>query len=179
MATATAAVGVATSAAKFFEGRSMQRKGQKLIDNFRWQELDNPYEDMSVSTLGADLRKEQQQVGEATAIDALSKAGARELVGGIGRVGAQSNVVNREIAANLDEQQKRIDYASAGQEVQNQMMKEKRQADELAGYGQMMNTGMGMKHSAYGDMLNTAGFISQTDMGKSIDESVMSLFKGA
>ncbi len=42
MATATAAAGIAGGAAKFFTGNAMQKKGQKFIDNFKWNELQNP-----------------------------------------------------------------------------------------------------------------------------------------
>lgn len=178
MAIATGSIGLATSAAKFFEGKAMQKKGQEAIDNFQWQDLTNPYENLEVSTIGSDLRKETQQIGEATAIDALGKGGARALVGGLGKVQANRNVVNKEIAAGLDEKQKQIDFAAAGQDVRNQAMKEKREADELAGYGNMMNTGLGMKQGAYGDLLNTAGFVGQTDIGKSADASIGNWIKG-
>lgn len=178
MAAATAGAGIATSTAKFFEGKKMQNKAEEYIEEFQWQDLENPYENLEVSTLGSDLRKEQQSVGEATAVDALQKGGARALVGGLGRVQANQNLVNKEIAADLDRQQKELDFAAAGQDVQNQAMKEKRQADELAGYGNMMNTGLGMKQGAYGDLLNTAGFVSQTGIGKSVDASIENLIKG-
>ena len=160
MATATAitgALGFAGGAAKFFQGRKMQKDAEKFIKNFQWQDLENPYETLSVSTLGADLRREEAGRMSATSIDALQSGGTRALVGGIGKVQANNNITNREIAANLDEQQKRIDYAKAGQDVVNQNMIESRQANELAGYGQMMNVGMGMKYGGITDAINGIG----------------------
>lgn len=176
MATATAITGVAGSAAKFFEGRKMQKTAQKMIDQFKWQDLKNPYAETSVSTLGADLQKEQGLISDATAVEALSKGGVRGLVGGLGQVQGQSNVRSKEIAAGLDEQQKQLDFAAAGQDVQNQMMIEKRQTDELAGYGQMMNTGMGMKMQGITDLANTMGMVGQTGLGKAVDGKVAGLF---
>lgn len=178
MATATAAVGVAGGVAKFFEGRSMQRKAQSLIDNFEWQDLTNPYENQQVSTLGSDLRTEQANITTATNVEALRSGGNRAIVGGLGRVQAQNNTLNRDIASDLDKQQKQIDFAKSGQDVRNQSMIEKRQGDELAGYGQMLGMGQQMKFGGMTDILNTAGYVAQTDMGKSADAGIMDLFKG-
>ena len=66
-----------------------------------------------------------------------------------------NNDVSREIGADLDRQQKQIDYSAAGQEVQNQNMREERQANELQGYGQMMNVGMGMKYGGLSNIYNS------------------------
>lgn len=158
---ATAGVGLAMGAAKFFEGRAMQKKGEQFAENFDWQELQNPYENQQVSTLGSDLRTEQANIGAASATEALRTGGTRALVGGLGRVEAGRNIVNREEAVNLDEQQKVIDRAKAQQDVMNQQMIEKRQGDELAGYGQMMNVGMGMKNQGMSDVLSGVGALGQ------------------
>jgi len=164
LATATAisgGIGAATSVANFFEGRSMKKKGERFAENFEWEDLTNPYKTQQVSTLGSDLKTEQQQVGEATAVDALQAGGTRALVGGLGQVQSNANLTNTQIAANLDEQQKKIDFAASGQDVRNQAMMEKRQGDELAGYGNMMNTGLGMQQGAVGDFISSAGVIGQ------------------
>jgi hypothetical protein len=182
MAIATASVGAAGGIAKFFEGRAMQKRAQSLIDNFEWQDLTNPYENQQVSTLGSDLRTEQANINTATNVDVLRSGGNRAIVGGLGRVQAQNNTVNRDIASDLDKQQKQIDFAISGQDAKNQVMVEKRQADELAGYGQMLGMGQQAKFGGMTDIMNVGGFMSQTDMGKSIDkgatDGIMDLFKG-
>lgn len=172
MATATAGVGLLGGAAKFFSGRSMQKKAEKFIEDFRWQELENPYEDLAVSTLGADLQREEAARTTATSVNALEKGGARALVGGIGKVQDLNNQVNKGIAANLDEQQKAIDKMVAGQKVVNQNMIEKRQSDELAGYGQMMNTGMGMKSQGLDNVINSFGAFGQSQAGQDLDAKI-------
>jgi hypothetical protein len=177
MAVGTAVAGVGISAAKFFEGRAMQRKGQELINKFQWQELENPYETQQVSTLGADLQKEQQQISEATAVESLKASGTRGLVGGLGQVQAQSNIASRQVAAELDAKQKELNLAKAGQDIANQKLIEQRQRDEIAGYGQMMNVGMGMKQSAYGDAINAFGEFAQTEAGENVDAWVARGFK--
>lgn len=164
MATATAAQGVlglAGGATKFFEGRKMQREAQKKIDAFEWNDLENAYKNQQVSTLGSDLLREENARATATTTDALRGGGNRAIVGGLGKVVAQSNTVNREAAANLDQQQKQIDFAKAQDDVRIREMIEKRQSDELQGYGQMLNTGMGMRYSGIGDAINAVGVVGQ------------------
>ena len=56
---ASGAVSAVSGAAKFFEGRRMQRRAEEALANFEWQNLENPYEALQVSTLGADLQREE------------------------------------------------------------------------------------------------------------------------
>lgn len=154
---ATALAGMAGGVSKFFEGQQLQRDAQKAINEFRWQDLQNPYENQQVSTLGADLKQEQANLAASQGVSALQQGGTRALVGGLGRVEAQRNLVNREVASDLDQQQKAINMAKAQQDVMNQQMIEKRQGDELQGYGQMMNVGLGMKYGGISDIANAAG----------------------
>lgn len=170
MATATA--GLAGGMAKFFEGRKMQRDAQKAIDNFEWQELSNPYETQQVSTLGSDLITEQANLNTANSVEALRASGNRGIIGGLGRVQAQNNIVNRQVAAGLDEQQKQIDFAKSGQNVRNQSIIEKRQTDELTGYGNMLGVGQQVKFGGMTDILNTTAYAEE----KGVD--VLKMFTG-
>lgn len=157
VSTGVAAVGAIGSLAKFFEGSQMQRDAQRAIQEFKYQDLQNPYEHQQVSTLGSDLMREQANLSASQDVNALQAGGNRALVGGLGRVEAQRNLVNRNVAANLDEQQKAINMAKAAQDVQNQQTIENRQNAQLQGYGQLMNVGLGMKYGALGDFTNVAG----------------------
>lgn len=153
----TSGLGLAMGAAKFFEGRKMQREMQRAIENFEWDDLSNVNEGRQVSRLGADLRREELGRSTATSMDALRGGGARTIVGGAGKVVQQNNQVNREIGADLDKQQFSIDRDYAQDEARIRQMEETRQQQKLQGYGQMMSTGMGMKYQGMGDVLN-AGF---------------------
>lgn len=162
MAIATAAqgaIGLVGGAAKFFEGRKMQRQAQQLIDNFEWQDLENAYTNKQVSTLGSDLMREENARAMSTATGALREGGSRALIGGLGKVVSQSNTMNRQIAANLDEQQKALDLAAAADDVRIRDMVERRQADELAGYGEMLQQGRAMKNAGFSEGLNAIGGI--------------------
>ena len=154
MATATA-IGTAGGAAKFFEGRNMQRDAQKSINEFEWQNLANPYKDMQVSTMGADLQQEEAGRNTATSMDAVRNGGLRAIAGNVAGIQAQNNAVNMQIGANLDQQQQQINQMTAGQYVNNQNMMEQRQSNELAGYGQMMNVGMGLKYQGVDNVYNS------------------------
>lgn len=171
MGTVTAGAGLLGGAAKFFSGRSMQKKAEKFIENFEWQDLENPFENEQVSTLGSDLRTEQSNIGAATATEALRSGGTRGLAN-IGKIEAQRNITNAETAAGLDEQQKAINTRIAQQESINQGMIEKRQADELAGYGQMMNVGMGIKSQGFDNVINAFGAFGQTSAGENLDNKI-------
>jgi hypothetical protein len=162
------AIGVVGGIQKINEGKAMQRFARQQIENFKWQDLQNPFEGMAPSTLGANLRAEESARATATAIEAGRAGGIRGAAAITGRALLANNSVNRESAADLDRQRLSIDMASAGQEVRNQEMIESRQVNELAGYGQMMNVGMGMKYQGFGDLVN-AGF--------SLDESARGWMK--
>lgn len=165
-------VGTIAGFKKNAEGKRMQRLAQQKINDFEWQELSNPYKNLQVSTAGSDMRREEAARVSATAANALRSGGTRGVVGGIGKVQGQNNLVNRDIAANLDEQQKSIDMAAAQDDVKTRDMIESRQANELAGYGQMMNVGMGMKYQGLGDVQATGQAQSQHNM------EIMQMVKG-
>ena len=162
MGGAQAVTGIAGGISKFFEGRKMQKWAQDKIEHFQWQDLENVYKNNQVSTLGADLQREENARTSSTAVDALREGGNRALVGGLGRIVANNNMVNRQIGANLDEQQKAIDMAKSSDDARIRDMVETRQSNELQGYGQMMNVGMGMKYAGTGDVVNGLGMAAST-----------------
>ena len=140
---------------KFFEGKKMQKRGQKLIDNFEFSDLDNVQEDRQVSTRAADLAVEQGNIMAATSTEAIRSGGARAIAGGLGRVQSRQNDIVNQAGANLDMQEKEIQAATARDNAAIRSMRENREVNELAGYGQMMNVGMGMKYQGVTDVYNT------------------------
>ena len=156
---ASAIGGAISGFGKIKKGKRLERAGQEGIDNFEWQDLSNPYNDLAISTAGSDLASENLATNTATAVNAARSGGNRGVIGSIGRIQANNNQVNKEIAAGLDKQQKEKDFAAAGQDVVNQSMIEKRQEDELAGYGNMMDVGMDMRVNGMGDLVAAGGAI--------------------
>ena len=172
MAVATGVIGAGTGLAKFFEGRAMQKRAQNNIDNFKFEDLTNSYKNLRVSTLGSDLQTEQANINTASNTQAMRAGGNRALVGGLGRQQAMNNTMNKEIAAGLDKQQTNIDFAAAGQDANNQQMMEKRQTDELAGYGAMLGAGQKAKYDGMTDMLNAGVAMGETAFGASVDKGI-------
>lgn len=170
------AVGGVGGAMKYFEGRKKQKRGEAFLDNFQWRGLENPYESLQVSTLGADLQREEASRNTSTVVGAIREGGSRAIMGSMGKVQAHNNMVNRGIGANLDQQQKAIDFAAANDDVLTRGMEEKRQTDELQGYGQMASIGMQMKYAGIADMMNSGQAQGQTN--QSIMSSVMGGMSG-
>lgn len=148
------AYGIASDISKQKEGRKMQREAQQRIDSFKWQDLTNPYKTLQVSTLGADLRREEAQLTESGVIDTLQQSGTRGVLGGTGALQTNQNKLNRDIAVNLDEQQKDIDKMAAQEDARIRDIQEQRQQAELAGYGQMLSTGMNMNYAGQAGVTN-------------------------
>tara|TARA_R110000823_G_scaffold15359_2_gene50037 strand:+ start:301 stop:822 length:522 start_codon:yes stop_codon:yes gene_type:complete len=148
-------IGMAGGVGKFFEGKKMQRRAESLIDSFEFSKLNNVQENRQVSTRGADLAMEQNDMMAATSVNALAGGGARSLQGGLGRVQANTNQVARQAGANLDMQEKEIQAATAQDNAIIRGMTENRETNEIAGYGQMLNVGMGMKYGGVADVYNS------------------------
>ena len=178
MAIGSAVVGLSTATASFFEGRRKEEQAAEAMRKFRFEELSNPYRRTAVSTLGTDLQREQATSTTASALDTLQSAGARGVFAGVPQLQAGNQQMNRQIAADLDQRQAQLDMATAGQDVRNQELTRRAQEQELAGYGQLMDVGMGMKYQGLGQLANTFGFAGQQEWGQKADKWVGGLFGG-
>ena len=99
----------AASLGQAVSGFARKRKAQKALDRFRRQNLQNVTKGMRVSTLGAELRAQEQARRFSTSVDALQGAGVRGLVGGLGRQEMISDIADQRTAAQLDQQQMMIE----------------------------------------------------------------------
>ena len=157
--------GGALGLANFLGGQKMAKEAQKKIDNFRWKELQNVGDSLSVSTLGADLQREEASRAMASSLDALRSGSVRGVVGGVGRIDAANKLMNKQIASDLDTQQKEIDYFKAQDEAKIRQMMEQRQADELAGYGNMLDVGRNQKQQGFSQMFNATASAASSGFG--------------
>lgn len=176
-AAAIAAVGVVWSGVaagkRAREGRLMAAKAQEKIDNFEHQELYNAYDEVGVSRMGADLRREEMGRSMATSVQALRSGGVRGVVGGIGQLNAQNQYNNAMIAADLDRQNKELNRLRAQEDARILSIKENREIQELGGYGQMLNVGLQTKWQGQ------AGVANAVQSGTSIAGNYMSGGYGA
>ena len=148
--TAIAATGALASGIQAISGAKQRRDAQQALENYQRQELENVAEGLQVSTLGADLQREEQARLASTQVGALQGAGVRGLIGGVGRVEAGNQMVNREIAAGLDMQQKQIDQMYAQDEANIRGMQEQREVSDIAGLSSQYNAGNAMMWQGIG-----------------------------
>ena len=133
------ALGAVTGAIQTFSEMSNKKKIAREIANMKEVPLTNIADGMQVSTLGSYLQKEQQARLAATQTSALQDGGTRALLGGLGRVSANSQDVNANIAANLDQQQKQIQQIKAQDEESIRNIKEQRKNAKLAALSSQYN----------------------------------------
>lgn len=160
--------GIATAGLGIYNiirGSKEQRDAQKALENYQRQELNNAYDNVQVSTRGADLQREEQARLASSQVDALQGAGTRGLVAGLGRVETGNQRVNLGIGANLDEQQKAIDQMKAEDDVRIRMMQENREQNDINALSsqyqagkQDANMGMGNIVQGFGSLGNQIGF---------------------
>lgn len=172
MATVTAAVGAIGGAANIASGIAKSKKAMAAIENFRWQDLQNPFDEVSVATQGTDRALEEIKRSEAAALDNLKAAGARGVIAGSGGVQQRTTEATGKVSAQLDQREQELASKKAQVELQNQAMKEKRQADELAGYGALLAQGQQQQMTGFGNMVSALGMVGQTEWGASMDTSI-------
>ncbi|MDR2207178.1 MAG: hypothetical protein LBE36_13600 [Flavobacteriaceae bacterium] len=113
---------------------------QQQIDNYRRQTLTNPFEELQVSTLGADRQREDLARSMATAANLAAMGGSRAIASLTPNLIAQQNAQEAQIVANLDEQEKqRQQLIAQGNQIVQQMT-EQRERDDLLGLGNALNT---------------------------------------
>lgn len=184
---AMAGVGLLGSGYQAIKGAKDAKDAKRALENYERQELTNIAEGLQVSTLGADLQREEQARLAATQVGALQGAGSRGVIGGLGRVEAGSQQMNRQIGAELDAQQKQIDQMRAQDEANIRGMQEQREQQDVAALSSQYNAGNQMMWQGIGGIAQTGmaglGAIGKTgeatkaagnfkNMNKTFDPSV-------
>ncbi len=135
-------VGAVTAVGSIVKSSQDKKDKKKIAAEIAKQEappLENIGDGLQVSTLGANLQKEQAAMLAATQTDALQEGGTRAIVGGIGKVSANNMAVDERIAADLDRQQKDIDQIKAQDKANIRMTKEQRLQAKLAALSSQYN----------------------------------------
>lgn len=137
----TTALGLGLSGFQAYQGMKEKQQAQDDLDNFKRQDLVNPYKDMAISTVGSDYMREQNSINNASMVDAARSGGIRGVYGAIPRLVEANNDANREAQAYLDNQVVQRNYAIAGDEKAIRSMQEDRDNASLAGIGQRLEVG--------------------------------------
>ena len=125
----------------------------------------NVADGLQVSTLGANMRREEQGRVSASEVDALRGSGTRGIIGGVGAVDAQNKATEQSIAANLDEQQKNIDIMKANDNIRLQGIEENRYQRNVAGLSSQINASNAEMNQGIANTL-----VSGADAAAKIDE---------
>jgi hypothetical protein len=156
VATSMAIIGGVASAAQAIKGAQQAKEAEEALNNLPIPQLVNPYENLSVSRLGADLQTQEAQRTAASNIEALQGAGVRGLVGGVGRVQSLEQQQMQQVAADLDAQQKQIDMARAQGASQIQGMEEQRFKENRAALSSQYSQGNQQMWAGFGGIAQSA-----------------------
>ena len=113
---------------------------RKEIENFNRQELVNPYENISVSTLKSDQQTDANLSNVATSVDALQRGGTRAVLGGIPRINESNILLQGLISQDLEKQDIDRDLLIAKGEQEITGIRENREINALQGLGQQLQT---------------------------------------
>ena len=168
MAAATSLVlgtaGLVMGGVKAIDGAKRSKRARNELNAYERQSLDNAFKDVSISTMGSDLLREENARTSAGLTDALRQSGTRDIIGGIPRVIGATNEINQEAARLLDDQAIRREYAIAGDDIRIQGLNEERDAGNIGALSSQADAGrqdmwdgiMGGL-SAAGSMANSIG----------------------
>lgn len=158
MAAATAmAIGSAVySGYQAIDAADKKASHQRALDGLAKPVNVNVADGLQVSTLGANMRREEQGRVSASEVDALRGSGTRGIIGGIGAVDAQNKATEQSIAANLDEQQKNIDVMKADDNIRLQGIEEDRYKRDVAGLSSQINASNAEMNQGVANTMNAA-----------------------
>lgn len=153
-------ISAGTGLLKTIQGAKQKSDAKNALENYERQELYNPAENLRISTLGAEIQREELARNMANVTDIVAQGGARSIIGAAGRLQMQNNQVAQNIAQNMDQQMLNRERAIM-QGAYNQMnMQERREEGDLAGIGQQMMVGNQDMWSGIGDVAQAGMFLA-------------------
>ena len=150
-----AVISAGSSVGQMVSGNKMARQAKREIDNYQRQDLINPYEGLQVSTLGADRQREDLARSIATLANQAAMGGSRGILGLAPQMLAQQNQQTAQIASELDQQEKQRQQLIARGNEMVQNMNEVREQQDLAGLGQMWQTGRAETMNGINNLVQT------------------------
>lgn len=140
------AVGAAVASAgigiyQTVSGISRAKQSQKAIQEFKRQELINPFTNLPISTLKSEQQTEAGLSQFATSTEALQRGGTRAILGGLPRVSESNIMLQNIISQDLEEQENRRNILIAQGEEKIRSIQENREIAALQGLGQSFQTG--------------------------------------
>lgn len=143
MPVAVPLVGLAVSAGmgglQMAKANREKKKAQQAVNDYKRQDLTNPFGQLSASTLGAQIRQENSARALANIGYQSAMGGSRAIAGILPNALEQQNNMDAQIAADLDQQQAQIDQLKGQGEMRVQTLQEQREIADLAGLGTQLD----------------------------------------
>lgn len=167
----TAAASIGMGVKKSRDASKMMKSAQSKIDSYERQTLTNTLAGVDTPYQMYDVETRQVRQRAADAAAAASEAGAR----GMALLPAiQDNEFEQQEAVNarLEQNLYQLKLAQAQEEQRIQQMTERREQEELAGYGALYEAGRQTKYSATGDIIggvqSIGGILGQSQMNRAV-----------
>ena len=153
-------VGLAISAvatgAQMSQANKQKKAAQKAIDGYKRQDLNNPFESLQVSTLGADRQREDIARTMSTYGNLAAMGGSRGIAATLPALLEQQNNQEAQIAGNIDQQQMQINQMKAGGDMQVMGMQEQRENNDLLGLGNQLSIAQQQRDAAANQLMQSA-----------------------
>jgi len=175
----SAAIAVAGGAYQAITSAKQAKDAKNALNNLKIPEPKNVADGMQVSTLGFDLQKEQSSKRFNSEVDALRSGGIRGVIGGLGAASERQKQIDRELMADLDIKQERIDQIRAQDESRIQGVYENRYQADVAALSSQYNAGQqgmmqGISGAAQGLASGAQMVQSQKNFNKALDKGLIS-----
>jgi len=154
---ASGTLGTATGIYNLIRGAKEQAAAKRAMNEYERQKLTNVADGLQVSTLGSDLQREEQMRLAASQNQMLADSGTRGIVGGIGKVEAGNQKVMQQTAADLDEQQRKIEMMQAEDNARIRTMQEARENADLAALSSQFQSGKMDANLGMGNIIQGVG----------------------
>ena len=161
-ATAIGLGGLALSGIQAIDGANRSKKAKNELNDYERQELNNAYENISVSTMGSDLLREENARTSANLVDATQLGGARSIIGGVPRITATTNDINREASKMLDDQVRQREYAIAGDNARIEGITENRDISNINALSSQVDAGRQDMWAGFGSALSSAAYMGNS-----------------
>jgi hypothetical protein len=136
-----AGLGLVSSVDQFFSSRKSQKDAEEALNNFRRQELINPYEDIQISRLKSEQQTDANLSNMATSVDALQRTGARGVLAGLPMLNDATTFLQGKISEDLEQQDVNRSMLIAQGEERIRQVREARELGAIQGLGNQAQVG--------------------------------------
>lgn len=169
MAAVTSAVlgaaGLVMGGVKAYDGSKRASNAKNELNSYERESLDNAFKEIKISTLGADLLREENAKTSAGLTYASQLSGARGIMTNIPKIISGTHQINQEAAKLLDDQQMRREYAIAGDNARIEGMLENRDIANIGALSSQIDAGNQDMYEGIMGGLSVAGSINNYSDG--------------